>query len=87
MSTRALQVIIFPEGELVPRLVPLEFKLEPKDGHIGVFPCTLKSGEVERVLANGRADPPSLLGCEYHMIAPRLAGIDSDQLYCAYPYT
>ena len=42
-------------------------------------------GEVERVLANGRAtDLPSFLNCEYHMIAPCLAGIDSDQLYCAY---
>jgi hypothetical protein len=85
MSTRALQVILFPEDGHPPRLVPLVFNLMEKEGGNGtpgVFPSTIASSELDRVLSGGRA-AALLLDREYHMIAPRLAGIDSDQVYCA----
>ena len=84
MSTRILQVILFPEDELAPRLVPLEFKLEERKDRPGVFPCTQVAGELDRVLANGRVDLPSIQDIEHHIIVPRLAGIDSDQMYCTF---
>ncbi len=74
MSTCDLQVILFPEDDTDPRLVPVEFHLDERKDRPGVFPSGWVQGEVERVLANGRAtDLPSFLNCEYHMIAPRFS--------------
>jgi len=84
MSTRALQVILFPEDELAPRLVPLEFNLEEREDRPGVFPCSQAKGQVELVLANGRVDLPSILDIDHHIIVPRLANIDSNQMYLMY---
>jgi hypothetical protein len=85
MSTCDLQVILFPEDDTAPRLFPLKFHLDERKDRPGVFPSGWVQGEIERVLANGRAtDLPSSFDCEYHMIAPCLAGINSDQIYCAY---
>jgi len=85
MPTCDIQVILFPEDDAAPRLFPLKFRLSERTDRPGVFPSVWVKGELERVLANGRAtDLPSLLDCEYHMIAPRMAGVDSDQMYCAY---
>jgi hypothetical protein len=81
MSTCTLQVILFAEDELTPRLVPLEFNLEERADRPGVFPCTQVAGELDRVLANGRVDLPPILDIDHHIIVPRLAGIDSDQMY------
>jgi hypothetical protein len=85
MSTRTtLQVILFAEDEFAPRLVPLEFKLEERADRSGVFPCSQADGQVELVLANGWADLPSIMDIDHHIITPRLAGIDSDQMYCMF---
>jgi len=85
MPTCPLQVILFPENELAPRLVPLEFNLEEREDHPGVFPSTSQGdGQVEFVLVNGRVDLPSILDIDHHIIVPRLAGIDSDQMSCTF---
>jgi hypothetical protein len=84
MATHNLQVILFPEDDTTPRLVPLQFKLEKRHDRPGVFPSACSEGEIERVLADGRADLPDLMNCEYHMISPRLIDVDSDQIYCAF---
>jgi len=84
MPTCPLQVILFPENELAPRLVPLEFNLDEREDRLGVFPSTQADGQVEFVLANGRVDLPSILDIDHHIIVPRLAGIDSDQMYCTF---
>ena len=61
-----LQVIRFPEDDITPRLVPLEFLWDERNDRPGVFPSRWKPGEVERVLASGRADLPSLLNWISH---------------------
>jgi hypothetical protein len=84
MPTCNLQVILFPEDDTTPRLVPVQFDLKERHDRPGIFPTGWSEGEVERVLANGRADLPQFWNCEYHTIAPRLIDIDSDQLYRAF---
>jgi len=49
-----LQVIRFPEDDITPRLVPLEFLWDKKNDRPGGFPSRWKPGEVERVLANAK---------------------------------
>jgi hypothetical protein len=85
MPTCPLQVILFPENKLTPRLVPLEFNLDEREDRLGVFPSTQADGQAEFDLANGRVDLPSILDIDHHVIVPRLAGIDSDQMYCTFP--
>ena len=75
MSTCNLQVILFPEDDTAPRLFPLQFNFKERDDPPGVFPTGWSEGEVERALANGRADLPNSWNCEYHTIIPRMIDI------------
>lgn len=84
MSTAPVQAILFPQDGSPPRLTPITYKLakvDKEDGPPDMLPSMPVSGEVERVLSIGQAaDAPG--EPEYHTIAPSLAGIDSEQLYC-----
>jgi len=86
MSTGPVQAIFFPQGVSPPRLVAITFKLkevEKESGPPDMLPSVPVTGEVERVLLMGQAaGTPGEQ--EYHTIAPRMAGIDSDQLYLMY---
>jgi hypothetical protein len=84
MSTGPVQTVFFPQDGSPPRLVAMTYKLkevEKEGGPPDMVPSMPVSGEVERLLSIGQpADAPGEQ--TYHTIAPRMAGIESDQFYC-----
>lgn len=77
MATCSLKVILFPKDGGPPQLVPMKFDMTDKG------PSSMAKGEIDRILASGTPPAPGKFDFpEYHIIAPKIAGIDSDQSFC-----